>query len=126
MALRKSQILKDNGWLKRKDGYWINPITRKSSREDLALNKIAKESGYKNYEDYKKVRRTQNYKRFEKYAKSVGRDTTLGKKFSKEFAKAQKKKFKRGSKELESLLKYTAKRNVRSRWQAGETPKKRT
>ena len=123
--LNKSKILKANGWTKRKDGKWVNPVTRKASREDLALNKIAKESGYKNYEDYKQVRRTKNYKRFSKFAQNMNRDITLGKSFSKQFGQANKKKFKKGSKELEALLKYTGKRNVRSRWQAGETPKKR-
>ena len=123
--LNKSKILKANGWTKRKDGKWINPINRKASREDLALNKIAKESGYKNYDDYKAVRRTKNYKRFSEFSQAMKRDVTLGKKFSKAFGNANKKKFKKGSKELAELLKYTGKRNVRTRWPAGETPKKR-
>ena len=123
--LNKNSILKANGWTKRKDGKWINPINRKASREDLALNKIAKESGYKNYEDYKQVRQTKNYKRFSQFAQNMNRDVTLGKPFSKKFVKAYNKKFKVASEELETLLKYTGKRNVRSRWQAGETPKKR-
>ena len=123
--LNKNSILKANGWTKRKDGKWVNPVTRKASREDLALNKIAKESGYKNYEDYKQVRQTKNYKRFSQFAQNMNRDVTLGKPFSKKFVKAYNKKFKVASEELETLLKYTGKRNVRSRWQAGETPKKR-
>ena len=123
--MRRDTELKLAGWKKRKDGKWINPLTRRPYTSDRAINKLAKEAGYKSWKDAQKTQKTQNYKRFESFAKAGKKPTNLNSKFQKLFKAADKKKFKARSDELDKLLKYSSKRNTRSRWLAGETPKKR-
>ncbi len=120
----RSTDLKANGWTK-KAGKWINPFTKRGYTLEGAANKLAKENGFRSYKEYEKLAKTQNFKRFKGFAAKIKRPTTLGSKFVKLLKQADKKKYKAGSDELDKLLKYTNKRNTRSRWLAGETPKKR-
>lgn len=122
--MARSHELKANGWTK-KGGKWINPLTKRGYSLEGAANKLAKENGFRGYKDFEKLAKTKNYKRFKAFADKVKRPTTLGSKFVKLLKQAHKKKYKAGSDELDKLLKYTNKRNSRSRWLAGETPKKR-
>ena len=115
--LNIAKILAGNGWKKRADGRYQNPETNRPYTRDKALDRIAKDSGYKSYNDYKKARiektskvsrkgsAKNTYQYFEEWAKSKGLDTTLGKQFSKDFAKWRKKKFERRSPEMRKLLK---------------------
>lgn len=123
--MRRDTELKLAGWKKRKDGKWINPLTRRPYTSERAINKLAKEVGYKNWKVAQATTKTQNYKRFEGFAKDANLPTNLSSKFQKLWLQAAKKKFKPASDELHKLLKYTNKRTNRTRWFAGETPKKR-
>lgn len=123
--MRKDTELKAAGWTKRADGKWVNPLTRYPYTSDRAINRVAKEAGYKSYKEAQKVHRTENYKRFEKFAKNARVKTGLKTKFDTLFLKAYKKKFKPRTEELDKILKHVHKRNNRSPWPPGETPKKR-
>lgn len=122
--MARSHELKANGWTK-KGGLWINPLTRRGFTLEGAANKLARDSGFKNYKYYEKLAKTKGFQRFKQFADRARRPTHLGSKFVQLLKAADKKKYKPGSDELDKLLKYTNKRNTRSRWLAGETPKKR-
>ena len=122
--MARTDELKANGWYK-KAGLWINPLTKHGFSLEGAANKLARDNGFKDYKHFEKFSKTQNALRFKRFASKVHRPTALGSKFVKLLKDADKKKFKPGSEELDRLLKYVNKRNNRSRWVAGETPKKR-
>lgn len=123
--MRRDTELKLAGWSKRKDGKWINPLTKRPYTSERAINKVAKEAGYKSWKVAQATTKTANYKRFEGFAKDANLPTNLISKFQKLWLKAAKKNFKPGSDELDKILKFVKKRSNRSSWPPGESPKYR-
>lgn len=101
--MRASQVLRSLGWTKKKNK-WINPTTNRASKsETTAINRIAKESGFKSWDDFKKESSGKQWKWFSKFASNAGTDITLGSEFAKSYAKARKSKFKRNEALYEML-----------------------
>lgn len=121
--MNKKEILKINEVSKiGKDKFKISGIKRLYTEQQV-LDKLAKLSGFQSYKQYRSIERTKKYKVFKRYSENVLRKTHLGSRFAKTYAKAYKKNFKRRSKELDDLLRYVSKRNIKTPWEAGETPK---
>lgn len=127
-----AQFLKSQGFVKSGDKY-INPLTNRKLSKQSALNKAANVLGWKSYdrfrEAYTKPAKGQTitaYERFAHYARSKGLATGLGTKFDLLFKAAYNTNpsFKPRSKELNDLLTYVGKRNKRTKYAAGESPRK--
>lgn len=120
--MRAEAILRRNGWRTAK-GVWVNPASGRVFTKERALNKLARDDGFKSYQEFQKVSKLKVYRKFAAFAKEYeGKEQTLGSMFVKAYRKAASKNFKRGSKQLEDLLVESGKRVGNEAWPPGETP----
>lgn len=127
-----AQFLKSQGFVKSGDKY-INPLTNRKLTKQSALDKAAKVLGWKSYDRYREAFTKQAkgqtvtaYDRMANFAKAKNLPTGLGTKFDLLFKAAYNTNppFKPRSKELTELLTYIGKRNKKTKYAAGESPRK--
>lgn len=104
-SLSENEILESAGITKNKNGKYVNPETNRPYKsKDTALDSVAKQSGFRSFDNYKETRKTRAYKQFEKRARLQGKQVKLGSRFSKLFGAWKKGGYTKRSEEMRELL----------------------
>lgn len=109
--MKATDLLKEEGYSRRKDGKYTSPTYYKGKRalaKDAALNRAAKSRGYKDYGELQRTSRTKEYKQWERWYREVQGNN---KGFDGYFGRAKRAGFRPKSKSLVALMQRTTFQN---------------